>query len=79
MKTSRQTEGRMEGRTEGQKDGQKEGKTLFYRTLPASMGGPIKNIQNNYQFSSNGTKKQIEFLNTNSQNILNDINEKAKR
>ena len=79
MKTSRQMEGWTEGWTEGQKDGQKEGKTLFYRTLPASMGGPIKNIQNNYQFSSNGTKKQIEFLNKNSQNILNDINEKAKR
>ena len=72
-------EGWTEGWTEGQKDGQKEGKTLFYRTLPASMGGPIKNIQNNYQFSSNGRKKQIEFLNKNSQNILNDINEKAKR
>ena len=56
----------MEGWTEGQKDGQKEGKTLFYRTLPASAGGPIKNIQNNYQFSSNGRRKQIEFLNTNS-------------
>ena len=72
-------EGWTEGWTEGQKDGQKEGKTLFYRTLPASVGGPIKNIQNNYQFSSNGRKKQIEFLNKNSQNILNDINEKAKR
>ena len=72
-------EGWTEGWTEGQKDGQKEGKTLFYRTLLASMGGPIKNIQNNYQFSSNGRKKQIGFLNTNSQNILNDINEKPNR
>ena len=31
------TDGRTDGRTEGWKDGQ----TLFYRTLPATAGGPI--------------------------------------
>ena len=29
-------------KTPGQKDGRKDGETLFYRTLPASDGGPIK-------------------------------------
>ena len=34
----------MPGQTEGQKDGWKDGQILFYRTLPATFGGPIKSI-----------------------------------
>ena len=30
----------MDRRTEGQKDGRMDGQTLFYRTLPATAGGP---------------------------------------
>ena len=38
----------MPGQTEGQKDGRTEGwtdKTLFYRTLPATAGGPTRLFQ----------------------------------
>ena len=34
----------MPGQTEGRKDGWKDGQILFYRTLPATFGGPIKSI-----------------------------------
>ena len=32
----------MKERTEGQMKGWKDGQTLFYRTLPATAGGPKK-------------------------------------
>ena len=42
---------RPDRRTKGQKDGRKDGETLFYRTLPATAGGPLKTyIQNVRKF-----------------------------
>ena len=40
--TDRRTEGQTEGWTEGRKDGRTD---PFYRTLPATAGGPIKSLQ----------------------------------
>ena len=36
--------------TEGRTEGQKKGQTLFYRTLPATAGGPIKDFSQRGSF-----------------------------
>ena len=42
----------MPGQTEGLKDGWKDRQTLFHRTLPATIQGPIKKAKR-YKFTKN--------------------------
>ena len=42
--TDGRTDGWKDGWMEGQKDGRIDRQTLFYRTLPATAGGPIKGM-----------------------------------
>ena len=45
--------------TEGRTEGQKNGQTLFYRTLPATAGGPIKDFSQRDSFLTKRLPIQI--------------------
>ena len=52
-------DGHTDVRKDGRKDRQKDGQTLFYRTLPATAGGPTSICYNN---KINNTTSTILFL-----------------